>query len=450
MMISDKIGQISKVLNAELIGHNISFTGVSLDTRTLMAKNLFFAIKGPHFDGHDFASQAMMLGASALVVSHQLDLPIPQLIVKDTRIALGDLARYYRSAYQKPVVALTGSCGKTTTKMLITQILLTVGKVHATAGNYNNDFGVPLTLLAMDQSVDYAVIEMGANHPKEIFYLTHITKPTVALITNVGPVHLEGFKTIDGVAKAKGEIFDGLVDDGIALINADDQYAEYWISEYAGRRFVTFGLNEQADVYAKAICETDSGSSFELCTLQGSLLISLPLLGVHNIYNALAAASVAISLKVPLSAIKKGLETASAVESRFVEKYGINKALIIDDTYNSNPMAMEKALMFLSQKQGQRILVMGDMGELGEHTIFYHEEMGKKAKEYGIDALYAVGHDTLYTVKSFGDEGRHFSSHNAMIAALYPLMNENITVLIKGSRAAEMEKVVQGLQAVEK
>lgn len=445
-MIAEKLSTIAKILNAELIGASISVLGISIDTRTLAPQNLFFAIKGPHHDGHDFVAKAALQGASAVVVDRKLSTSLPQLLVKDTRVALGDLARYYRTQFTIPFVALTGSCGKTTTKMLIAAILRAVGSVHHTVGNLNNDYGVPLTLLAIPPKTDYAVIEMGANHPQEIFYLTQIVKPSIALITNVGPVHLEGFKTLEGVAKAKGEIFEGLVDDGIALINMDDPYVSYWMSAYAGRRFMTFGQQSSADVYAKNVCELDEGGSmFELCTLQGNIQILLPLLGDHNVYNALAAATVGLAVGISLPHIKQGLESCAPVSGRFVEKRGKQGAIIIDDTYNSNPLAMEKALAFLSGRQGKRLLVMGDMGELGEASHFYHVQIGTKAKEYGVDALYALGEYTQDTVKSFGSRGFHFLTHEEMITALLSELKENMTILVKGSRMAKMEKIVEAL-----
>jgi len=350
-MIKAKLSDVAKLLNGELIGKNIDFTGVAIDTRDLSPDVLFFAIKGNNYDGHVFVEKAMSQGAKAAVVTRALDINFPQVIVKDTRVALGDLARWYRLQFKNPVVALTGSCGKTTTKTLITNVLKQAGKVHATHGNLNNDYGVPLTILSMPLNANYAVIEMGANHCKEISYLTHIAQPNIALITNAGPVHLEGFKSIEGVAQGKGEIFEGLAENGIAIINLDDQFAQYWISLNVGQRFMTFGLNSQADIFADNI---DSGAgdklTFELHSLEGSIAVNMSLLGEHNIPNALAATSAGIALNLSLDQIKKGLESTSAVDKRFVEKFGRNGAIIIDDSYNANPVAMEAALKFLSKK----------------------------------------------------------------------------------------------------
>ena len=439
---------VCKTLNAEFFGKDVQFTGVSIDSRTINNNNLFFAIVGENNDGHIFVEDAIKNGAAAIIVNRRLDIKIPQLIVKDTRIALGELARDYRAQFKQPIIALTGSCGKTTTKMLITQILKTLGSVNTTVGNLNNDYGVPLTLLSMDLQAKFAVIEMGANHPKEIAYLTHIVQPDVAMITNAGPVHLEGFKSIQGVAESKGEIYQGLNANGIALINLDDKFSDYWISINVGTRYLTFGFNPSADIYISNIQTlTENQSQFKLHTLQGECEIQFNLLGEHNIRNALAAACAGIALNIPLEKIKRGLESAVAVDKRFVEKITKDGGKIIDDTYNANPLAMEMALKFLSQKSGERLLIVGDMGELGDESIYYHQELGRQAKEYGINKLYAIGEFTQHTVKSFGEQGFHFIDHNAMLKALEQQVNKNTTVLVKGSRSARMERIVDALLA---
>jgi len=445
-MISKKLSIIADKLNGEVYGTDVAFNGVSIDSRTLQKNNLFIAIGGEKVNGHDYIEQAIALGASAICVSQQVDYDVPQLIVKDTRIALGDMARYYRSLFKGPVVALTGSCGKTTTKTLIKHILSQAGKVHATEGNLNNDYGVPLTILSMDLSANFAVIEMGANHAKEIAYLTHIAKPDIALITNAGPVHLEGFKSIQGVAEGKGEIFEGLSETGIALINEDDQFRDYWISVNAGSRYITFGLSEHADVHAEDIDFNDDLSTcFKLQTLPGSIDVKLSLLGEHNVMNALSASCVGVALNIPLKKIKQGLEETAAVDKRFVEKVTKDGAKIIDDTYNANPVAMEMALKFLSKKKGQKILIIGDMGELGHDSVFYHQSLGEKAKESGVNQLYAIGEFTKHTVKSFGENGFHFNAHDDMLEALRGKVKKDTIVLVKGSRSARMEKIVSAL-----
>lgn len=445
-MIKLKVSQVAKILQSSYQGADTMIEGVSIDTRTLVGKELFFAICGPQHDGHEYVAAAAAAGAAAAVVQRQVDVDLPQIIVQDTRAALADLARAHRSQFTKPIVALTGSCGKTTTKMLIATVLNQKGEVYATQGNLNNDYGVPLTLLRMDMKADYAVIEMGANHPNEIAYLTHIAKPTIALITNAGPVHLEGFLSVEGVAKAKGEIFQGLSEEGIAVINYDDTYCDYWISITAGNRYVTFGLSAQADVYADSITYDDHGASqFILHTLTGSIQINFPLIGEHNLRNAVAAAAVATCLDVPLTAIKAGLEQAQAVDKRFVEKENRQGAKIIDDTYNANPAAMEMALKVLSKKNGQKILVVGDMGELGSDSVFYHQDLGSKAKQYGVDKLYAVGELSKHTVQSFGINGFHFATQQLLIEALSGDVSNNMTILVKGSRSAKMENIVNAL-----
>lgn len=441
-----KLSEIARMLDGQLIGQDAVFHGANLDTRKIQAGQLFVAFKGNHVDGHDFLDEAKKQGAVAALVAHPVNSSLPQIVVSDVRMAFGEIASYYRQQLSAPIIGLTGSCGKTTTKMLITQILQEVGRVHATEGTLNNDYGMPLTLLNASAQDDFVVLEMGANHPQEIAYLGSIARPTIALITNVGPVHLEGFGDLAGVARAKGEIFEGLAEHGMAIINIDDAFASYWQELVAGNPFITFGLNPQADVYAKAIePQADGTTRFILQTLQGSGVVNLPLIGEHNVLNALAAAAAGIAAGVSVDKICRGLNQASAVDKRLMLRKGLNGISIIDDTYNANPLAMARAIDVLVRFTGEKVLVTGDMVELGAEAEKYHYQLGEKARAAGVDRFYAVGDLSKHAVAGFGKGGQHFADQKALIEALQPELKASVFMLVKGSRSAKMENVVKAL-----
>jgi UDP-N-acetylmuramoyl-tripeptide--D-alanyl-D-alanine ligase len=444
-----RLSEIARMLRGQLIGKDVAFQGASIDSRKIQPKQLFAAIKGTQTDGHEYLGEAIKKGAAAALVAHPVVSDLPQVVVHDVRIALGEIASYYRNQLQMPIIGLTGSCGKTTTKSLIANILCQSGKVHATEGTLNNDYGMPLTLLGAKSSDDYVVLEMGANHLHEIAYLTYIARPTIALITNAGPVHLEGFGSVDGVAAGKAEIFQGLTDNGIAIINLDDHYAEYWLQQVAGHPYITFGLTDRADVYATEITLNSQGEiGFTLHTLSGNVQVRMSLMGEHNVLNALAAAAVAVAAGISLENIQRGLESATTVDKRLTARKGFNGVQLIDDTYNANPVAMEMALKVLSGNAGEKVFVVGDMGELGTNAEFYHKEVGRKAKQYGIDRLYAVGSLSRAVVEGFGEHAQHFPDQSALIAALQSELRPQVTILVKGSRSAKMENVVAALESV--
>lgn len=444
-----KLSDIAHRLHGQLIGKDASFKGVALDTRQLQPEQLFIACKGQHVDGHDFLSAAKLKGAAAALVQHAVEnCDLPQLVVSDVHMALGEMASFYRQQLTMPIIALTGSCGKTTTKTLIANILAQVGQVHATEGTLNNDYGMPLTLLNAKTTDDFVVLEMGANHLLEIAYLTYIARPTIALITNAAPVHIEGFGSLDNIAKGKGEIFQGLKQNGMAIINIDSPYAEYWQQLTAGNPFITFGLNPEADISATDIkVHPDATTEFTLRTLAGSASVRLALIGEHNIQNALAAAAAGVACGVPIDKICQGLEFTKAVDKRLVPKIGLNGSHIIDDTYNANPLAMEMAIKVLMQYEGKKIFVAGDMGELGDEAIFYHQQLGDKARQLGVNSLYAVGEFAEYTAQAFGASAHYFSDQAALIKALKMELNPAVNILVKGSRSAAMENVVKALLA---
>ncbi|NNM60377.1 MAG: UDP-N-acetylmuramoyl-tripeptide--D-alanyl-D-alanine ligase [Legionellales bacterium] len=441
-----QLSEITRMLEGRLIGADASFQGVSLNSRTIQPDQLFIAYKGKNADGHDFLDEAKERGAIGALVLHPVESTLPQVVVHDIRMSLGEIASYYRQQLTMPIIALTGSCGKTTTKTLIAKILSKVGKVHSTEGTLNNDYGMPLTLLNASKKDKFVVLEMGANHPQEIAYLTYIARPTIALITNAGPVHLEGFKDIQGVARAKGEIFQGLAQNGVAIINIDDVFGQYWQEIAAGNPYITFGLNTRADVYADQIqVHSDGSTTFHLHTLSGSGQVNLALIGKHNIMNALAATAVGIAAGASTEQICAGLSEVISVDKRLMPRVGLNGMTIIDDTYNANPRAMEIAVDVLMELAGEKVFVTGDMGELGAEAVKFHRQLGEMARLAGVNRLYAVGELSLHTAEAFGEKGYHFHDQAALIEALQVELKPNICMLVKGSRSAKMENVVQAL-----
>ena len=421
------------------------FDGVSFDTRTLQPGNLYFAILGETKDGHDFVEEARRNGAAGLVVSKPIKSSIPVVTVEDTTKALGELGQLWREQFSIPLVGLTGSNGKTTTKNMIAAIFEEAGlNPLATEGNFNNQWGVPLMLSRLTSEHKSAVIEMGMNHFDEIRYLTNLAKPTIALITNAGPSHLEGVGgTIKGVAQAKGEIFEGLSKDGTAVINADDKFAELWkklAGQQSTRKIITFGLDHPADVHAELI-----PNGFSLRYLDQKINIKLNLLGKHNIRNALGAAAVAVANHIDLEIIKSALEKIHPEHGRMEVKKGLNGSKIIDDTYNSNPLSFKAAMEAISKDNAKKILVLGDMRELGEQALELHRECGELAKASGVEKIFATGELMKELVKSFGENAQHFNSQEELIQALLPYLAKDVLVLVKGSRSMKMEKVVDAI-----
>lgn len=435
------LSEIAKHCNGVLHGENVEITQVQRDSRQAQTGELFLALKGERFDAHDFVA-SVQGKASAALVERLLDVDIPQVVVDDVRLAMGRLGSACRQAFTKPVIALTGSNGKTTLKEMLTAILSQSGSTLATLGNLNNDLGVPLTLYRLRDEHDFAVVEMGANHFGEIDYLTHLVKPDVVILNNAGAAHLEGFGDIAGVAKAKGEIFSGLDDSGIGIINADDQYADYWRNENSDRQLLSFGLEKPADVKGEMIGQTILQIQYK----NEQVNISLPLLGRHNALNALAAAAGAVALGIPVLQIKLGLESLQPVKGRLCPQYLESGALVIDDTYNANPTSVAAAINVLAQIEGERILILGDMGELGDEPEDKHKQLGVLAKHHHINEIYGLGAMTQHACVAFGQAEHGFLELDALLAALKQKnLNENTTILIKGSRSARMERVVDAL-----
>jgi len=371
------------------------------------------------------------------------------LVVKDTRLALGDLAAYWRAKFEIPVVAITGSNGKTTVKEMLAAILKVAAgndeSVLATQGNLNNDIGLPMTMLNLDKQHRYAVLEMGMNHTGELSYLTGLAKPSIALVNNAGTAHIGELGSLEAIANAKGEIFEGLVDGGTAVINADDVFAGLWKSLASNHHQVTFGLKAKADVTARYELH-EASSAVELITPKGTANFSLPAPGVHNVSNALAAASAALALNVSLEKIATGLSQFAGVKGRLQVKEGFAGAKVIDDTYNANPMSMKAAIDVLKASAGERVFVMGDMAELGADAASMHAEIGAYAKTAGIEKFFALGALTKNAVIAFGENAAHFETLDTLVESLKSMMNAQATLLVKGSRSMRMERVVDAIQ----
>jgi UDP-N-acetylmuramoyl-tripeptide--D-alanyl-D-alanine ligase len=439
-----QISTAAEGLEAEYIGEDVSFSGVSTDTRSIAGGELFVALRGEHFDGHDFLDEARKRGAVAAMVSRRVEMGLPLLLVDDTRLGLGKLASLWRSGCPAAMVAVTGSNGKTTAKEMVAAILRQRGPVLATVGNLNNDIGVPLTLLRLRDEHQFAVVEMGANHPGEIDYLTRMARPDVALITNAAAAHLAGFGDIQGVARAKGEIFAGLSEDGVAVINHDDAMASIWRKLASHVRVVTFGLSEGADVGADWHANSN-GSRMCLRTPAGELELQLPLPGRHNVMNALAATAAALSVGAEMDHVRSGLESLQPVRGRLQFRAGAGGFRILDDTYNANPGSLQAALDVLASCGGEKWLVLGDMGELGGDSAWLHEEAGRQARLAGVDRLYTLGFYGRYAVPAFGEGAQHFSDWQELVATLRHDLGANCTLLVKGSRAMQMERIVDAL-----
>lgn len=435
-------------------GENATFYRVTTDSRDLRKGDLFVGIRGERFDGQAFADQALEAGAAGVVVEPGAKILTEHarlLEVDDTRLALGRLAACWRARFALPLIAVTGSNGKTTVKEMLASILLELAGadgVLATAGNLNNDIGMPLTLLRLTAAHRYAVIEMGMNHLGEISYLSCLAKPTVAVINNAGTAHIGELGSKEAIAQAKGEIFEGLDAAGIAVINSDDAFAAYWRSLLRGRREVDFGMQTRAMVSARYEL-TPLGSLITFRTPGEEFVATLGIAGLHNVRNALAAVACAYALGVPATAIVAGLANCSGVKGRLQRKRHASGALIIDDTYNANPESMRAAIAVLAAQPGRKFFVMGDMGELGANAESMHESIGAFAKSAGIHALLALGERSVSAVRAFGQGAEHFDTVEELVRTLSGRLEQgSTTVLVKGSRFMRMERVIDALGAV--
>ena len=447
MLKALKLSELTDALNGRLLMADATFDGVSIDSRAIKPGQLFIALTGPRFDGHDYLNDVANLGAAGALVEREVaDCALSQLLVKDARQALGQLGAMNRAAFTHPVAAITGSSGKTTVKEMLASILRTRGSVLATRGNLNNDLGVPLTLLELAPEHTAAVIELGASRLGEIAYTVAMTKPHVAVLNNAGTAHVGEFGGPEKIVEAKGEIIEGLEADGIAVLNLDDKAFAIWKARAAGRQVLTFALsNVSADFYASDLDRDARGCpAFILHSPEGEERVQLNLLGTHNVANALAAAAAAHALGVSLSGIVAGLGAVQPVKGRTVAQLASNGMRVIDDTYNANPTSMCAAVDILAGFSGRTVLVLGDIGELGDWAEQGHRDVGEYARGK-VCALYAVGPLMAHAVNAFGEQAWHFSTQAELIRALEAEQDTNTTILIKGSRSAAMENIVAAL-----
>ncbi len=433
------------------MGDNVTFSGVSTDSRSTVPGELFIALRGDNFDGHEFVVAAQARGAIAAVVEsgsvmNLKGLDLPLIAVADTRLALGALAADWRARFKLPLVAVTGSNGKTTTKEMIASIFKVAfaDAVLATQGNFNNDIGMPLTLLQLNAGHHAAIIEMGMNHPGEIAYLTRIARPTVAVVTNAQRAHLAGMGTLETVATEKGSVFMGLAKSGVAIFNADDSWADLWHMQSSNRGVMTFSLEGRAEVSGRY--QSRGLENRLMISAQGEEIeVSLAVPGAHNARNALAAAAAALAAGVSLESVGEGLAAFRGIRGRLQQRAGLNGAVVLDDTYNANPDSVRAGIDVLAATVGRKILVLGDMGEIGDMTGQFHDEVGGYAKSQGVDLLLALGESSTLAAYNFGAGGQHFKKVDDLIEALTKEMSPETTVLVKGSRFMRMERVTEAV-----
>ncbi len=441
-----KLSEAAAMLGVPFAGTDAAVLRVSTDSRAIRPGDLFVALRGEKFDGATFAAQALQQGAIGVVLDHAQAPGVAQAIrVDDTRLALGRLAAAWRHRFDLPVVAVTGSNGKTTVKEMLAAVLRTetgsADAVLATEGNLNNDIGLPLMLLRLREAHQYAVLEMGMNHAGEIDYLTRLAQPDVALINNALTAHIGFLGSVEAIARAKGEIFNGLAEAGIAVFNADDPHAWIWREANAQRCIVDFGLHQAAKVGGR-YRPHDFGAALTVALPNAELEIDLKVPGEHNAMNALAAAAAAFSLDVSHRSIVAGLSAFAGVKGRLQRKPALHGSTFIDDTYNANPDSVKAALAVLARQPGKKLLVLGDMGELGADAAALHAQIGRAAREAGADRLLALGELSKETVDAFGKGAMHFERIEELLAELENALDADTTVLVKGSRFMQMERVV--------
>lgn len=433
---------VAQWTGGRLVGADTLLVGVGQDSRSLPPGALYVALHGERVDGHDFVA-ALEQRAGAALVDHELNAALPQIVVADTERALQQLARGWLDTLSLQIVALTGSNGKTTTKALTAAILGRVARTHATPGNYNNEIGVPLTVLGLGADHRYGVIEMGCGKPGDIDVLTAIAPPHAALVTNVAPAHLERLLSVDGVAETKAGIYRGLRAEGIVVINADEPYAGYFRTQCGQHRVLDYAINAAASVRAENV-QVGRTSRFRLVSPAGSRNIELPLPGRHNVMNALAAATLALAVDAPLDAIAEALAQAEAVAGR-QRRLELAGGVLYDDSYNANPGSLAAAIETLALEAAPRWLVLGDMAELGPTAPTLHADCGALARARGIERLYALGPLSRHAADRFGSGALHFARVEDLIDRLQQDWTAGVTVLIKGSRSARMERVVAAL-----
>ncbi len=456
------LSRIARAIGGRLIGDDRTVDALVTDTRRLEPAQagaaLFVALKGENFDGNDYVALAAERGASAALVSRAVDgLAIPQIVVADTERALAALAASIQQTRRTKVLAVTGSNGKTSVKTLTFAILEAAvaaldapGRAYTTPGNRNNEIGLPLAVIDAPDDALYAIYEMGAGKPGDIAYLTSVVRPDVSLVNNIAPAHIERLGSLLGIADTKAAIYDALPADGVAAINADDAFAPYFAERAHGHRLIRFGLDADADVSARDIALDADGSRFILVAPEGEAAIALAMPGRHNVLNALAATSLALGAGIPLPVIASGLNAARPVAGRLNLHRLAGGAILIDDSYNANPGSLQAAIDTLAAAGGERWIVLGDMRELGADAAALHAEVGRRANASGVVRLYALGELAAAAAAAFGEGGRVFADHAALVAALRADLAASTTsprVLIKGSRGSAMDRIVKDVLA---
>ena len=444
---------IAQATGGRLLGADRLVDALATDSRQLphAGAPLFVALRGEQFDGHAHAQAAVEGGCVALLLARELDAGVPQVVVADTRRALADLAAaVQRERTRTRTVAITGSNGKTSVKTLAASVLAQAGRTHATPGNRNNEIGLPLAVLDAPEDADFAIYEMGTGAPGDIAYLTAIVAPDVAVVNNVAPAHLERMGSLLEIANTKAAVYDDLRAGGVAVVNADDAYAEYFVARAGSHRVLRFGLEASAEVSARDIALAQDGSRFTLVMPDGEAPVQLTLPGRHNVRNALAAAAIGHALGMGVTAIAAGLDAARPVQGRLLAHALPEGVTLVDDSYNANPGSVAAAIDTLAAAGGEAWLVLGDMRELGADEVALHAQAGAQARAAGIARLYALGALSAHAARAFGEGARHFASHDALAAALADDLrardgNGALSVLVKGSRGSAMDRIVRAL-----
>ena len=452
-MTPRSLAWIAQATGGRLLGDDRRVDALATDTRALPQGGapLFVALRGEHFDGHDHVAAAIVGGCVALLVAREVQAEVPQIVVTDTLRALADFAAaVQRERTRTRTIAITGSNGKTSVKALTAAVLAQAGRTHATPGNRNNEIGLPLAVIEAPDDADFAIYEMGTGAPGDIAYLTAIVAPDVALVNNVAPAHLERMGSLLEIANTKAAVYDDLRAGGVAVVNADDAYGEYFVQRAGGHRVVRFGLEASADISARDIVLADDGSRFVLATPDGEAPVTLAMPGRHNVRNALAAAAIGHALGMGVAAIAAGLAVARPVQGRLLAHALPAGAILIDDSYNANPGSLAAAIDTLAAGGGVAWLVLGDMRELGADEVALHAQVGAQAKAAGIARLYALGPLSAHAAQAFGTGATHYASHGELAAALAADLHdtpgtEGLRVLVKGSRGSAMDRIVRAL-----
>ncbi|MDF3034871.1 MAG: murF [Paucimonas sp.] len=448
-MMKSTLAALQPSLSNARLTRDAAFDGASTDSRAVAPGNLFIALRGERFDANDFLPDVAARGVAAVVAERLPDgFTLPALVVPDARVALGEIGRFWRTQFAIPVIGVTGSNGKTTVKEMIASILNAAfgDEYLATRGNLNNEVGVPLTLFRLNAQCRAAVIELGMNHPGEIGILSSIALPTVGLVNNAQREHQEFMESVEAVAKENGSVIRSLPEDGVAVYPADDEYTALWQGYAAekSRRSITFGLTDSADVRC-TYRPNDFGSDLRVTALRQDFDVQLSAAGVHNVRNALAAIACSLAAGISMEAICKGLEAFAPVNGRLQRKKAVNGALVIDDTYNANPDSVRAAIDVLANMPSPRLLVLGDMGEVGDDGPEFHAEVGQYAKSRGIDHLFTLGELASHSTSAFGSGAAHFTDAGVLGNEVEKALPAGATVLVKGSRFMKMERIVQHL-----